>query len=716
AELERLLGTVRLVTLTGAGGIGKTRLAQEAARACSAQFPDGVAFIDLAPLGDSALVLPTIARAIGVDETGGRPTSEHLAATIGERRLLLVLDSSEHLAAAGPDVAGLLEACPHLTVLTTSRIRPRLRGEQEYPVVPLALPDSQATVPAALLAELSQVAAVDLFARRAMAARPNFSLSDLNIGPVVAICRRLDGLPLAIELAAPQVRVLSPTQLLHRLQRPLDVLGTTTQDIPARQRTLRATIAWSYDLLSPREQVLFRRLSVFAGGWSLEATEEIASIDGDTTAIDAVDTLAALIDQNLVQTRHVPDGDALRYSMLETIREFAAEQLTDSGEGPAVRDSHVDWMARLAADASRGFFGPDEILWLDRIEREHDNVRAALAWLTSSGDNARALPMTSAIWWFWGTRGYGREALDWIEKVVSGGAEPADGDADRIETLTGATWIAALHGEADRAANYAEQAVALARVGADDAALARALFMLSLARGGQGDHVAAVRHADEALTLFQRVGDRTWVPFALNRLGVERSEQEDYAGAAALYETALTGWRDVGQPWGIGTALLNLGLVARQLGDNERAASLLRECVPLAVAQGDRWGLVELLIGLADIAADAGEPGLGARLLGAANRIHTELGIVLQSYVAQIQTRALEAARSTLGQDAFADEWAKGRALSLDEAIAAAMQPGTFQPELATGDERIEPEDPRPRGSTHNSPGMSNDRAAQDPK
>jgi hypothetical protein len=384
------------------------------------------------------------------------------------------------------------------------------------------------------------------------------------------------------------------------------------------------------------------------------------------------------------------DEAELRYSMLETIREFAAERLEDSVEGPAVRDSHAAWIIDLAAEASRGFFGPDEVLWLDRLEAEHDNIRASLAWLTRSGDNARALPITSAIWWFWGTRGYGREGLDWIEMALSGGGEPEDGDLNHIDTLTGAAWIAALHGEADRAARYAEQAVALARVGAGDAVRARALFMLSLARGGQGDRVAAEMHATEALALFQRVGDRAWIPFALNRLGVERSEQEDYVAASALYEEALTGWRDVGQPWGIGTALLNLGLAARQLGANERAASFLRECIPLAVSQGDRWGLVELLIGLADIATAAGDPGLGARLLGVASRIHMELGIVLQSYVAHIQTRAFETARSALGREAFADEWAKGSALSLDEAIAAAIHPESSRAEHTGGAERIE--------------------------
>ena len=239
-------------------------------------------------------------------------------------------------------------------------------------------------------------------------------------------------------------------------------------------------------------------------------------------------------------------------------------------------------------------------------------------WLFSSGNAARALTITSSIWWFWATRGYGREALVWIERALSDGAGAADGDSERIDTLTGAAWIAGIHGQPDRALRYAEQAVALARDGGDDAALARALFMLSFANGGVGEHVEAATLAAEALALFRQLGDREWIPFALNRMGIERQEQGDYEGAAALYEEALQRWRDVGHPWGIGTGLLNLGLVSHELGDTERAAALFRECVPLAVVEGDRWGLMELFSGLADIAVQAGDAGLGARLLGAA--------------------------------------------------------------------------------------------------
>jgi predicted ATPase/DNA-binding SARP family transcriptional activator len=418
AELDRLLAAARLVTLTGPGGIGKTRLAQEAGQASSARFPDGVAFVDLAPLRDPSFVLPSIVRALGVDETGDRPIHELVVATVGERRLLLVLDNFEHLTAAATDLAVILAACPRMTVLATSRVRLRLRREQEYPVLPLALPESTANREKASLSQLSQVAAIDLFARRAMEARPSFALTDQNIDTVVAICRRLDGLPLAIELAAAQVRVLAPAQLLQRLERLLDALGTAAQDVPTRQRTLRNAIAWSYDLLSRQEQALFRRLSVFVGGWTLEGAEAIASITGDANTIETVETLAGLIDHSLVEARQGADDDELRYSMLETIRQFAVEQLDASGEAASVRTAFERFLINLATRAEDGLRGAEQVYWLDRLEAEHDNFRAALGAALDRGNGDVALQVASRLWVFWWTRGFPEEGRSWLQRTL----------------------------------------------------------------------------------------------------------------------------------------------------------------------------------------------------------------------------------------------------------------------------------------------------------
>jgi non-specific serine/threonine protein kinase len=407
-------------------------------------------------------------------------------------------------------------------------------------------------------------------------------------------------------------------------------------------------------------------------------------------------------DRSLLRT--VEDGHASpRFVMLETIREFASERLAASEDERPTRERHAAWVIALATEAAGELFGRNEVAWLDRLESEHDNIRAALTWLLAAGDHQRALAITGAIWWFWETRGHGREALTWMEQALAGAADDA---AARIDTLVGGTWIAGLLGDPIRAGRYAEEAVALAKTG-DEARLGRTLFMLSYARGGQGDHADAAALAAEALALFERAGDRAWIPYALNRLGIELQGQGDNAGAAARYEEALRRWRDIGQPWGIGTGLLNLGLVMRELGDHARAAALLRECLPIAVSQGDRWGLVELLIGLADIAIDDGEAGLGARLLGAADRLQREAGIVLQPYFSHPQTRAAERARSSLGTAAFEDAWASGRALSLEEAIALAMQPAS--PAATTPEQGIGPSQdvpPSKESSDDPAPGM----------
>jgi non-specific serine/threonine protein kinase len=371
----------------------------------------------------------------------------------------------------------------------------------------------------------------------------------------------------------------------------------------------------------------------------------------------------------------VDDGHiSPRFVMLETIREFASERLAASADERPTRERHAAWVIALAAEAAGELFGRNEVEWLDRLETEHDNIRAALTWLLAGGDHRRALAITGAIWWFWETRGHGREALAWMEQAL---ADAADAAAARIDTLVGGTWIAGLLGDPIRARTYAEEAVSLAKTGDDAARLGRALFMLSYARGGQGDHADAAALAAEALALFARTDDHAWTPYALKRLGIELQGQGDNVGAAARYEDALRRWRENGQPWGIGTGLLNLGLVMRELGDHACAAALLRECLPIAVSQGDRWGLVELLIGLADIAIDEGDAGLGARLLGAADRLQREAGIVLQPYFSHPQTRAAERARSGLGTAAFEDAWASGRALSLEEAMELAMRPAS---------------------------------------
>ena len=589
AELERLLAAARLVTLTGPGGIGKTRLAQEVARACGERFPDGAAFVDLAPLRDPSLVLPTIARALGIDETGNRPVTDLITAAVGERRLLLVLDNLEQLTAAAPDLAVILESCAGMTVLATSRVRLRLRLEQEYPVPPLALPESVASRDAATVSELSEVAAIALFARRARAARPGFTLTDQNIASVVAICRRLDGLPLAIELAAALTRVLAPAQLLQRLERPLDVLGSTAPDVPARQRTLRDAIAWSYDLLTSHEQTLFRRLSVFVGGWSLDGAEAIASIEDGTDTIDAVATLGGLIDQSLVDTRLDTDEAEMRYSMLETIREFAAEQRESSGEARLVQRAFEQFLIDLATKAEAGLRGADQVHWLDRLEDEHDNFRAALGSALAGGDGDTALQIASRLWVFWWTRGFPAEGRSWLQRTLDCAS---DSDlAARAAAEYGLGRHSIILGNYEAASQHLEVSLNLRRLLGDAPGQAATLNELALVAVNRSELGQARELGEEALQIASAADDLRGIGTALRNLGMVAREQGDYTRAVELYGDSLAMWRKLNDPRWIAIVTSSLGITHRYEGNTAQALSMLIESQELFSRLGDRYML-----------------------------------------------------------------------------------------------------------------------------
>ena len=403
--------TIRLLTLTGPGGTGKTRLALAVAERVAPQFPDGVVFVSLAPLADPALVASAIAEQLGVRERAEQTLRDALVTHLAGKRLLLVLDNFEHLLPAAPLVAALLGACPALRVLTTSRAALHLSGEHLYPVSPLALPDAGPLPP---LEELGQTAAVRLFVERVRAVKPDFALSEANAPAVVEIVRRLDGLPLALELVAARARVLSPAALLARLDRRLPLLTGGAQDLPDRQRTLRETIAWSYDLLRPDEQALFRRLGVFAGGCTLEAAETVANLD---EPFDVLEGMTALLDASLLQSEE-QDGEP-RYTMLETIREFALERLSESGEEPATRDRHARFFRDLAERAGPDIVETGDPTLLDVIEREHDNLRAALAWSRETGDHDTLLRLAGALAFFWYYRGYLNEGQRWLDQALA---------------------------------------------------------------------------------------------------------------------------------------------------------------------------------------------------------------------------------------------------------------------------------------------------------
>jgi predicted ATPase/transcriptional regulator with XRE-family HTH domain len=712
---------VRLLTLTGPGGVGKTRLAVELAAEVRDVFPDGVAIVLLAPISDPTLVLPTIAQALTVQPSGAQPLSESLRAHLQSRRLLLLLDNCEQVAKAAPEVAALLAACPSLCVLATSRAPLRLRGERVFRVDPLALPG---TAPLPPLEALAQYEAVQLFLARAQEVEPAFTLTPENAATVAQICIRLDGLPLALELAAARVRLLDPAALLTRLSKCLPLLTGGARDLPARQQTMRATIAWSYDLLRPAEQSLFRRLAVFAGGWTLEAAEAVGA-DG---AGEVLDRLDALLSQSLLR-REAQAGSESRYTMLETIREYALERLEESGATAQARQVHATYFLALAEEAEPALRGPEQARWQQRLEQEHDNIRAVLAWtLAQTNGTGGALPiqgthsmleprvlglrLAGALEYFWTWRGHATEGRRWLETLLAGSdAVPLQVRARACTTLGTLAWARSDYAMAE--AQHA-QALALYRTLDDRRGMARALVNLGAVATYQGDEERARALCEESLALYRALGDSIGIALALNNLAVRALHRADYARATALLEESLALCRQRGDTLNAAIALTNLADAARRQGAHAQAVALYEESLALYESIGDqmfrRQTLTELagalqalgqhdqalalyresladyqtggsprsaayaLEGIALVYSAQGQPEQTARLFGAAAALRATLGIPLTAPNHLQYDPALATTRAALGEESFALAWAAGQALSLEQAIAEALQ------------------------------------------
>ncbi len=505
AEVSRLLTTTRLLTLTGPGGTGKTRLSVAAAQASLASYPAGAAWVGLSPISDPGLVPSAIATVLGVVDQGTRDLVDLVAERIGTDRLLLLLDNFEQVLPAASVVHSLLAACPGLTVLATSREVLHLAGEREYPVQPLALPDPSH---AGDLAALAANEAIALFVDRAQAIRPDFVLGTDNAAAVAAICARLDGLPLAIELAAARVRILAPAAIQARLDQSLGLLSGGARDLPERQQTLRGAIAWSYDLLDAAERTFFERLSVCAGGWSIEAATYIADPDGEL-GLDALDGLTSLVEKSLVR-RVETATDEPRFRMLQTIREFGLERLAANGELAVVRDRHLQAIAGLAEAAELQLIGKDTKAWLDQLELEHDNIRAALRWALDSGQAEIGMLTAGRLWRFWHQRGHLGEGLAMTRELL---ASPAGQGrtAGRIKALNGAGGLAYWQNDFPTAQGfYTEQLEASKELG-DKAAEAEAWYNLGYLAAVPGEHAVAIERYEHALALWRELGD----PFGL---------------------------------------------------------------------------------------------------------------------------------------------------------------------------------------------------------
>ena len=695
AQMTRLLGRegavravtalvrradVRLVTLTGPGGVGKTRLAIAAAFELLGDFPDGVWFVRLSRLTDPALVIPTIAKTLGVAETGDQPVADALCAYLRERSLLLVLDNCEHLATAAPDIAELLQASPALKALTTSRAALRIQGEHEYPALPLALPPALSALGAPGATQtpewLMEYPAIALFVERAAAVLPDFALTTANAPAVAAICARLDGLPLAIELAAARIKLLAPSSLQAQLERGLGFLADGPRDLAERQQAMRNTIAWSENLLTAEQSVLFRRLAVFVGGCSVEAAQAVCvSPEGAAPLrLDALEGLGALVNQSLTQQRE--EGSAPRFGMLRVIREYALEQLEASQEADSLRRAHAASMLALAERAEPQLVGPEAGMWLERLDIEHDNLRAALTWASERGAIEMGLRLVAAVFRFWVVRGHLREGRAWAERLLALARNDSSvaSSAALARALRAAGVIALYQSDEQAAGGWLEQAAALGRAADDLPTAALALNSLGVVAMHNGALDQAAAYLEESLTLLRVVGRQRDIASAHINLGVVAILSGDLERATETLSEALAAARQAGDRDLIATTLANLASVALHRRAITQAEALGREALALYRDLGDPR---RCAVGLEGLAASAGLAGNGeraARLLGASSALREGLGTPAASHEREEVEMMVAEARATLGEERWAAALAAGAALTPAAAIAEALR------------------------------------------
>jgi len=730
ADLAQVLAGTRLLTLTGPPGVGKTRLALQLAEETSDVFPDGVGLVDLAPLADPFLVPRAVAEVLGVQEQPRRPLVETLADALYAQRLLLVLDNCEHLVEAGAALAdSLLRACPRLTILATGREALGIGGEHAWPVPSLTVPSDVPAATVDALAALRQSEGVQLFVERVHAAVPSFTLTERNARAVVQICRRLDGIPLALELAAARVRVLSVEQLAARLDDAGIGRGDASTDarfrlltggsraaLP-RQQTLRAAIDWSYALLREPERRLLRQASVFAGGWTLEAAETVCSDDG-LAADEVLELLQALVDKSLV----IADAEGMeaRYRLLDTLRQYATERLRDADEETVVRGRHLAWYAALSEELGRRIDAGQQRVWLERLEREHDNFRAALTWsLAARGEDAAdareraelGLRLAGALGWFWYLHSYLEEGRRWLHEVLAASAQaPA---APRARALALAGLLAENQGDYRHAETLLQDSLAHARQTDDMPGVARALTVLGLVARNLGDYEEAtallaeglataracgecwiemvsllwlgsvaryqgdVQRAtellDASLAVSRELGDESIRLRILSHRGMVAHAQGHEQQATELLEESLELARHINSKWGAAVALIDLGIVAHAQGDPGRAAAECVDGLRLFRDVGDRWGITRGLHTLGRIAADVGDVARAARLYVASARLREAIGAPPRLAERPAYERDLATVRAKLGETAFAAAHAAGETMSIEAAIDDAL-------------------------------------------
>ncbi|CAN5570389.1 hypothetical protein BH24ACT26_BH24ACT26_10990 [soil metagenome] len=664
-SLRALVGRdSRLVTLTGPGGTGKTRLAVAAAESLRDGFADGVFFIALGPLPDANLIAPTIARVLGVEGSGSQSLPDALKAHARDKSLLLVLDNFEHVMDGAPLVAELLDVAPRLTQLVTSRVVLRVAGEIEFPVPPLPLPADRRT-----LAAIAGSGSVALFVERARRVRPNFELTEANAPTVADICVRLEGLPLAIELAAARCKILSPQAMLRRLDRRLDLLTGGPRDLPSRQQTLRGAIDWSYDLLEAAEKTLFRGLAIFVGGCSLEAAEAVIG----SSSIDLLDALGSLVDKSLLRQEEDHDGEP-RFWMLNMIREYALELLDAAGpEADELRLRHMSYFLALAEAADPELTGAKQAEWFNRLDAEHDNLRSALAWALDRSDDGSAegagpaLRFVAALGRYWYTHGRLLEASKWAEAAL-----------ERDSTTSGRARARALHllgifsdqaNDHERAIELFAENLAISRAEGDRKMVATSLNSLGAVHRAVGRLERATELLTQSIEVRRQIGDEAGVANPLVNLASVAMDQGDVERAGRLLEEALELDRRHGNEWGEAVSLSNLAAVALAQSDLEGAQSLFEEALAAFEKVGDLDGLAECLERAAGIAGARGDSIRAARLAGAAGSVRAEIGSPLAVADVTMLEGYLRSSREALGRRRFDEAFGEGGQMTLKQAL-----------------------------------------------
>jgi predicted ATPase/class 3 adenylate cyclase/Tfp pilus assembly protein PilF len=698
ASLAELLASAEtsVVTLVGPGGTGKTSIAAALGAQLLSSFPDGVFFVDLSALTDPSLVVPQIAQTLSLRETPGRSLRDTLIEHLSEKATFLIIDNLEQVIDAAEDIAALLTSAPQLKVLATSREALRITGERVYSLAPLEVPSRDEQDPE----ELERYPAVALFVERARAVNASFSFTEENAADVTSICRRLDGLPLAIELAAARVNLLAPSALLARLASGPKVLASGRRDAAARQKTLRSAMAWSYDLLSEEEQKLFRRLGVFAGGWSLQAAERLC--DKGDLDLDPLDGLASLVEKSLVRAVKGPEE---RFSMLEMIRSFAADELEASGESEEIRRAHADYFRELAQEAEQHLVGVDQKTWLDRLERDHDNLRTALEWGLRY-EPRTALVISAGLWRFWDIRGYVTEARRWLAETLS---RDFDDSSLHARVMYGAGCLAEAQGDLDEARRLVSGAGEIFRNHGDSRDVVLCLIQLGVIAWLQGDLAEARDFSEEAVTVARHHRDAGLLGRALTSLGERAVEASDLDEARRLYEQALVLMRRAQDHRGILWVTTNLGELELHGGHHQRAKQYLDEALSLAETAGDSFGRSSALVNLGlsamleedcalarsnflsalEIAARVGSlylvagslegmaittmidgrPHLGARLFGAAQRVREQGRLPEIPLERALYEHHLAAAMATLGDETWREAVAEGQTMTAEQAL-----------------------------------------------